>query len=486
MKLMKTFVWIAGLSALMLLSAPVQGQESATTNSTVPAPAKKASAKKAAAKPASGGSATKTAEAQGQHDELGTGALENDAGGLSNPHPGAQWFPEAGFGLFIHWTMSAVHGGADASWSMLANKPWLGDGTITPNEYWGLTNQWKADRFDMDKTLKAAKEAGFKYAVFVTKHHDGFTFWPTEYGEIGTRQTFAGRDFVKEFVDACRKYDLKVGLYYSPPDWYFDREYRSFSLKGPYLDVNHKPSTKKPKPAGHDEARAELVRNHVRELLTRYGKIDLIFFDGGRAEMPNSEIRKLQPGIVINKRNKDVLDKGDYGDSEGKPPEVRFKGWFEFNDTCWPSAHWAYSASDNMDDASTVLCNLIKMRAWGGNYLANVGPCGSGEVLPEVYAVWREIGQWMAHSGESIYGVKGGSYPEKATVPVTVKDNVAYCFALPPHQGYVTLQDVKAPKSVTLLRTKTPLQYEYTNGVMRLQLPPALRTRLPDVVKVEF
>lgn len=422
--------------------------------------------------------------AQAQHAELGMAAWNNTSGGRSNPHPDAQWFSEAGFGLFIHWGMAAVHGGIDLSWGMLANKGWPDDGTITPNEYFGLMKKWKADGFNMDKTIKAAAAAGFKYAVLVTKHHDGFTLWPSEYGEIGTKKKFNGRDFVKEFVDACRKYKLRVGLYYSPPDWYFDREYRNWSLsKTHYLDMDHKPTTPKQKPADHNKALTEMIKNQVRELLTNYGKIDMMWFDGGNGQMPNDTIRKLQPGIVINKRNG---GNGDYSDSEGRLPAKRFEGWFEANDPCWPTRWWSYSACDKNDDAGTVLSNLIRMRAWGGNYLANVAPLASGKIPSEVYSIWKEMSKWMQHSSESVFEVHAGPYPEKASVPVTVGKNVAYCFALPGFQGYLTLKEIKAPKRVTLLRTKEQLSFEYAHGIMTLQIPPRMRSRLPDAVKVEW
>ncbi len=176
----------------------------------------------------------------GQHQLLGMPTAQDTEMGRSNPHPKAQWFPNAGFGLFIHWGMAAVHGGIDLSWGMLANKPWKDDGTVTVNEYYELLKEWNPSKMDFDKIMKKAKAAGFKYAVFVTRHHDGFSFWPSEYGEIGTKYSFKGRDFVREYVDACRKHGIKVGFYYSPPDWYFDRYVRNWSADNSvWFDMNH-------------------------------------------------------------------------------------------------------------------------------------------------------------------------------------------------------------------------------------------------------
>lgn len=425
------------------------------------------------------------AKAKGQHELLGMAGWTDSGEGVSNPHPNAQWFPDAGFGLFIHWGMAAVHGGIDLSWGMLANKPWGDDGTITPNEYYALLEEWHPAKMDMDKIMKAAKSAGIKYAVFVTKHHDGFTLWPTNYGEIGTKKSFNGRDFVKEYVDACRKYGLKVGFYYSPPDWYFDRLVRSWNVDdSQWLDMNHQKIQPRVKPAGHDEAHAQMVRNQVRELLTKYGTIDQIWFDGGKGEISNDEVRKLQPGIVINDRNG---DHGDYNsDFEGRIPQKRVNGWFEVCDPCWSNHWWSYSTNDTYENASSVITNLAKMRAWGGNYLANVGPMGSGEIPENVYGIWKDMAAWMKHSSEAIFNVKAGNYPENSSVPVTVKKNIAYCFALPGYQGYITLNEVRKPKKVSLLRTQETLSYIYDNGVLELQIPANLRTRFPDVVKIEW
>ncbi len=419
----------------------------------------------------------------GQHQLLGMPTAQDTEMGRSNPHPKAQWFPNAGFGLFIHWGMAAVHGGIDLSWGMLANKPWKDDGTVTVNEYYELLKEWNPSKMDFDKIMKKAKAAGFKYAVFVTRHHDGFSFWPSEYGEIGTKYSFKGRDFVREYVDACRKHGIKVGFYYSPPDWYFDRYVRNWSADNSvWFDMNHNAIEQPQKPSGHDEKRAEYVHNQVRELLTDYGRVDLIWFDGGVGEISNDEVRTLQPGIVINGRNGEP---GDYNsDAEGRLPEKRTPGWHEACDPCWPEHWWTYSLNDRYDDASTVITNLVKMRAWGGNYLANVGPLANGSIPKKVYKTWNEMAEWMQHSGESVFNVRGGNYPEKTSVPVTVKDNVAYCFALPGYQGSIALDEVDKPQKVTLLRMGEAIDFKYNNGKLNIVILAVWRTRYPDAVKI--
>ena len=156
-------------------------------------------------------------------------------------HPDAQWFGEAGFGLFIHWGISSAHGGVDLSWGMMDEKPWdpSNSHVITPNEYYQLAERFKPDGYDPDKWLKAAKEAGFRYVVMTTRHHDGYAMWQSEYGTLGVKQYLPEVDFVEGYVEAARKNDLKVGFYYSPPDWYYNRRYMSFhySIEGGLQNV---------------------------------------------------------------------------------------------------------------------------------------------------------------------------------------------------------------------------------------------------------
>lgn len=419
-----------------------------------------------------------------QHSILGQKVASQKR--VCNSHPDAQWFPEAGLGLFVHMGLASVHGGIDLSWGMLANKKW-DDGELPPAEYWKLADVWNPKKFKPQKWVKAAAKAGFKYIVFVTKHHDGYTMWPSKYGELGVKSKLKGRDLVKEFVEACRDNNVKVGLYFSPPDWYFDRNYRNWDAsKKHFYDVNFNILDKRPvKPANHDALRREMVANQVRELLTSYGKIDLIFFDGGKGEISNSEVRILQPGIIINRRNGQP---GDYGDSEGKLPSSRFNGWFETNDPCWPSRWWSYSTCDRMDTGEQVIENLIKLRAWGGNYLANVGPKSDGSIPEEALKAWKVMGRWMKHSGESVYDIQAGPYPENATQPVTLKgDSIMYVHFMPNYQKYALVNNVnRRPISAILLRTKDKVNFSYSDGVVKVSIPSHLRTRMVDTVKIYF
>ncbi len=423
--------------------------------------------------------------ADDQHLILGQHlTAEAAANSASNTHPDAQWFPKAGLGLFIHLGIAAAHGGGDLSWCMYANKPWE-DAEIAPYEYWKFADVWNPVKFKPEKFVKQAKAAGFKYIVLTTKHHDGYTMWPSKYGELGVKQKLNGRDIVKEFVNACHENDIKVGLYFSPPDWYFDRDYKNWDYSNKqFMNAHHQVLAQAPeKPADHDKKRKEMVANQVRELLTNYGRIDLMWFDAGQGEISNTEVRRLQPGIVINRRNG---EKGDYGDSEGKLPKKRFRGWFETCETCWPSRRWSYSTSDRMNTADDVIEELVLLRAWGGNLLANVGPKADGSMPKEALEAWEEMGKWMKHSGESVYDVQGGPYPEKANQPVTIKgNNTMYVHLFPDFHSTVIVKDVKSkPSKAILLRTGEEVHFSYANHVLKVNVAPSTRTRQVDTVKL--
>ena len=233
-------------------------------------------------------------------------------------HPDAQWYPEAGLGLFIHWGLASVKD-LDISWPMIPGRPLVNKKldsaemarvvrekdfnlngklpAITPNQYWAMAKKFDPKHYDPDKWIKAARDAGFKYAVLTARHHEGFALWPSKYGNFNTKNYAGGKDLIKPFVDACRKYGLKVGLYYSPPDWYFDRDYMSFIYGGAYktnpdlpkvdADLNVRTTKRSEEDTkAHQLAFAAMIKGQVTELLTNYGKIDLLWFDGKPA-IPN-------------------------------------------------------------------------------------------------------------------------------------------------------------------------------------------------------
>ncbi|NOU62599.1 hypothetical protein GC096_00890 [Paenibacillus sp. LMG 31461] len=421
-----------------------------------------------------------------------------------NSHPDTAWFETAALGLFIHWGISAVDGECDLSWGMMAGKPWeasIGEEkTILPEDYFRLAERFRPKSNPAEEWLSGAAEAGFRYAVLTTRHHDGFSLWPSKWGQFNTAFTLNGRDFVGEFVEACRRNGLKVGLYYSPPDWYYNRHYMSFhygsaagsgatSFAGrAHYGMHHEPIQLQPQPQGWHEQFLAYIRGQVMELLTQYGKIDMLWFDGGRDlsdAISIEEIRKFQPGILINTRMHGV---GDFDTPECHMPKERPVGRWEHCNIWAEGPWWAYiRSSEQYRPASWMLSRLAEVRAWGGNFLVNIGPKADGTLPEDISVRFAEVREWMRHSGESIYDVKGGPYPECSNVPVTCGWAYWYYHLLPGMEGPVILKETTAiPERVFMLRTGHSITFRHEGGHLLLIVPDECRTTLVDVVAIQW
>jgi alpha-L-fucosidase len=385
--------------------------------------------------------------------------------------------------------------------------------SITPNEYFAMARDFNPQKYDPNKWLKAAKAAGFKYAVLTTRHHEGFALWPSAYGNLDTKNYMGGKDLVKPYVEACRKNGIKVGLYYSPPNWYFEKDFKNFMYGGgakknpefPALDADLKPRTSKPSPeelAKHQKAYNEMVRGQIIELLTRYGKIDLLWFDGrpptpGGAEcITQEEIRKLQPGIVINPRLHGHGDFITYERTLGA--ETPVKGWAEFCNT-W-TAFWPHVDNAPFRAPGFVLGQFVKSRSLGVNYLLGVGPTRDGEFVDGIYKNMAIVGDWMKKNGAAVTGTKPLPSSESASVPAVTASKTRYLFAapkfkdggsyeedlLPPTDETLTLKGVTQPKRVRILGDRQKLAYSYADQTLTIQLPAADRTKLVDVIQVDL
>ena len=470
-----------------------------------------------------------------EHAQIG---IEEKSAGHTR-HPDAQWFPDAGLGLFIHWGLSSVRA-TNISWPMIPGRALADkknriekpeererivresdynlDGkppAVTPSAYWEMAKEFSPDRYDADTWIRAAKDAGFRYAVMTAKHHEGFAMWPSEHGDFNTKKYAKGVDLVRPFVEACRRHGLKVGLYFSPPDWYFDREHMSFLYHGarrlnpelPSLGPDLKPRTATPsdeEKARHHAAYAALVKGQVEELLTRYGKIDVIWFDG-KPGIPNADqvitaarIRELQPGIVINPR---LHGAGDYKTFErrlpveGRPADLE---WGEYCNT-WTRS-WAHEPIP-FRAPGFVLGQLAVSRSWGINYLLGIGPMASGELTPAIYENMAIVRDWMKVHGSAIYATQRLPRGETASVPATARAATRFLYAVPPFKegsyGYpedqlaasdetLTLAGAPKPKAVRLMASGQPLEFTYQDGTLTVPLPAAVRTKLVDVVQVSL
>ena len=402
-------------------------------------------------------------------------------------HPNAQWFPQAGFGLFMHWGIHSV-AGVQPSWAMIKDYPYGTDKTEYHGKgYYTLLDKFDPQKYDPDMWIKAAAEAGMTYAVLTAKHHDGYALWPSEYGEMSTKQYLNGRDLLRPYVDACRKYGLKVGLYFSPRDWGYPGFPMSMVYQQPWVD----PFNRSQEQLAEDfEAFYAYTVGQISELLTRYGKIDIIWFDGMgwtgkvdiRTEKTLAWVRRLQPHIVINPRWGGA---GDYDTPEWDMPEETPDGWWE-NCISW-SGHWGYSPDTPVQPVDWVIEKLVTARAWGGNFLLNIGPAPDGTMRPEYYERTADLARWMKHSKESLIGTEGvRNWKAFSTVPLTSRGKTWYLHLLPDNSAPVEIRSVARPKSVKLLRTNEPVAYAYENAALRIVVPGDFRKTVDDVIAVEW
>jgi alpha-L-fucosidase len=324
------------------------------------------------------------------------------------------WWSEARFGMFIHWGPDAI---PSLHW---AGKPWNTGPTILypahesilhiPRDEWReeVIEKFNPVDYDAESWVKTAKRAGMKYVVITTKHHNGFCMWPGLEG-YDIRSTPFKRDPIGELVAACRKHDMRIGFYFSQLDWH-----------DPDAVGDHKPVTYPEGWIVNPDVFLPRMHAQIRDLLTRYGRIDVLWFDGDwigdwtaeRGRALEAEIRRIQPDIVINDRvGKRAPGDGDFSTPEQEIPAgtIVDKPWetcMTMNDT------WFYVKQDrNWKPAKTLIRNLIDIASKGGNFLLNVGPDARGVIPEDSVERLDAIGGWLSTNGESVYGTQASPFP---------------------------------------------------------------------------
>jgi alpha-L-fucosidase len=387
-----------------------------------------------------------------------------------------RWFHKARFGMFIHWGLYALHG--QGEWAMRRQR-------IPFDEYRKLADRFNPKRFDADAWAQLARDAGCKYMVLTTRHHDGFCLFDSQVSDFTSVKTAAGRDFVAEYVKACRKAGLKVGFYYSLLDWRFPG----------YHHPEKYPASK--------EALVRQYHEQVRELLSNYGRIDVLWYDGHwlsghagtdedraafyRSAEVNRMARKLQPHILINNRS-GIQEDLDTPEQRVKASEPG-RGW-ESCMTIGDSCGWGYiKNSPNMKTVPQLLQHLVTAASGEGNFLLNVGPKPDGGIRSEESKRLRAMGEWLGDHGEAIYGSQRCELGDALLGPWTRKGKVGYwcIFRWPGREAQAPLVDTRAT-SATLLSTgeKLKLRRE-SNGRLVISGMPA-RPPHPhvNVIKVRF
>ena len=422
------------------------------------------------------------------------------------------WWREARFGMFIHWGVYAVLAGDYDGHTIGKASEWIMNrGKIPVAEYHQVANRFNPVKYDADAWVKMAKDAGMKYIVITAKHHDGFALFGTKASKWNVVDaTPYGRDLLKPLAEACRKYGIKLGFYYSQAqDWNnpggaASRKATSEGWANPdsaRIDAYTAEHKGHWDPAQTTQTMGEYIDKvavpEVKELLTNYGDVAVLWWDTP-TDMTDEYASKLnallalQPNIITNDRLKRPDFPGDYKTPEQKIPnlsELDGKDW----ETCMTmNGTWGFKASDhNWKTPTTLIHNLVDIASKGGNYLLNVGPTAEGEIPQPSIDALKAIGEWMKTNGEAIYGTKASPLPPLAWGRCTQKMEGGNTFLYLsifdwPTDGKLVVPGIKGKvRRATLITWGKKLDYENGADGLVIQVPPTMPDKLATVIKVE-
>ncbi len=326
-----------------------------------------------------------------------------------------KWWEEARLGMFIHWGLYSIPAG---TWNGKTNyAEWIREEAHIPvTEYEKLRDQFNPVKFNADAWVKMAHDAGMKYITITTKHHDGFNLFDSPLTDWNVGHTPFKRDIMAEMARACKKYGIKMCWYHSIMDWHHP-DY----LPRRSWEVDQRPAD------GADFRKfVDYLRSEVSWLLTHYGPIGVMWFDGEWESTWNANdgkklydlCRKLQPNVIVNNRvtvgrgdmEDSTLQAGDFSTPEQYIPptglgDVTWETCMTMND------HWGYNSHDtHWKSSKELIRNIVDIASKGGNYLLNIGPRSDGTFPPEAVQRLHDIGAWMKVNGQSIYGTKASVF----------------------------------------------------------------------------
>ncbi len=371
-----------------------------------------------------------------------------------------QWWEDARFGMFIHWGIYSVPAGIYNGHEVPGIGEWImNKGKIPMAEYQQYAAQFNPVKFDADKIVALAKAAGMKYIVITSKHHDGFAMFKSDASNFNVVDaTPFKRDVIGEMAAACKRQDMKLGLYYSQAqDW----NHPGGAANGGYWDKGQE--------GNMDEYIDKIAIPQIREILTHYGPISVLWFDTPTGMTPERaakihQLLSLQPDIIVNNR----LGGGFPGDLETPEqyiPATGFPGrnWescMTMNDT------WGYKKNDkNFKSTRVLIQNLVDIASKGGNYLLNVGPTSEGLVPEESVVRLQQVGKWMDVNGDAIHGTTAGPFNYLSWGRATRKGQNLYLSVFNwPANGVLHVPLNNSVEKVYLLATKKELAFKSGGG----------------------
>lgn len=370
-----------------------------------------------------------------------------------------KWFMDARFGMFIHWGLYAIP--ACGEWIMSQKE-------MSVEEYEKYFYMFNPVDFQPKEWARLAKKAGMKYAVLTAKHHDGFCLFDSALTDYKATNTKAGRDLVREFLEAFRAEGIKTGLYFSVIDWH----HPDFPKYGDRQHPMRNCEKYKNEIINFDRY-LEYMHGQVKELVTGYGKLDILWFDFSYDDMCGEKwkaselikmVRTYQPDVIIDNRlegsgekhgsittENPLIYSGDFASPEQIiPPEgIRDeKGELIPWELCATmNNHWGYCNYDHeYKPAEMLIRKLVECVSKGGNMLLNVGPDARGRIPAESVKILEEIGAWMEKNGESIYGCGISDIPKPEWGRYTQKGDVVYAHVYEAPLGALPLYGIGPDK----------------------------------------
>jgi alpha-L-fucosidase len=376
------------------------------------------------------------------------------------------WWRDARFGMFIHWGPVSIKG-TEIGWSRGSDVPL--------EEYDNLYKQFNPEKFNAREWVALAKAAGMKYLVFTTKHHDGFCMFNTQQTDFNIMHSPFGRDVVKELAEACRQEGLAFGTYHSVCDWHHPN-FPHGSPGGTSL-----------KPHPNLDAYEQYLRSQVRELITQYGPLLILWFDvaqdfdAQRGQGVVDYVRSLQPDIIVNNR---CAVPGDYD-----TPEQQIGGFNRQRpwETCMTIAQqWAWKPHDITKSRVVCLQTLLRVVGGDGNLLFNVGPMPDGSIEPEQVERLKEMGQWLRQYGDGVYGTRGGPYKPGGWGASTCKGSTIHLFIMNwPAEGPLQLPPLPCKVVSSELLTGGTMQLKEADSGLLIDVPAADRPDVATVIRLQ-
>lgn len=438
-------------------------------------------------------------------------AAGGEAGTLTHDQKMA-WWREAKFGLFIHWGPYCLYGGeymghrqrrGGAEWIMNRCK-------IPVREYKAMASTFNPVRFNADSIVLTAKNAGMKYIVFTSKHHDGFAMFKSNASRFNiVDYTPFGRDVVAELADACRRHGLRLGLYYSQTqDWCnpgggtIRKEMKEGWANPDSVEID---AFTKANIGGWDAIQRSVsiddyFRNvalpQIRELLTNYGDVAVLWWDTPHriskkvAQEITDELAKY-PQVITNDRLKRPDFPGDYKTPEGRIPkasDIERVDW----ETCMNiGSSWGYKSWENKwKSPETIIRNLNTIAARGGNYLLNVGPDPLGEIPAPALECLRAVGEWMKTNGEAIHGTtRSEIYPEwgECIHKYGKKNSIYYLSVFKwPENGKLKFETPCKVKKAVLMADGSSLKFRKTADGIEIDVPATAPDPIATVIRLEL